>query len=585
MELPKPPPKSWKTGSRDHKTEQVLVDKLNISPLTAAVLAQRGFADPDKAYSFLNPSLDDLYAPNLLPDYDEAVKAILGARERGETIYIHGDYDVDGVTSTALLTRFLTKIGCKVIPHVPHRMKEGYGIHMDAVGWAKEQGADLFLTCDCGVSALEQLDAVYEAGMKAVVTDHHELHDTLPKAEAVVNPHRKGSKYPFPEISGAGVVFKLCAGITEELQHKKEHFYRAYLDLAVLGTVADVMPLVDENRIIARHGLQQLTVSKKAGIKALLGVSNLIGEKLTSRHIGFQMGPRINAVGRIDDAAIALDLLLTDNREQAESIAQRMNDLNEDRKTQQREMIEAAVIQVMDQGLHEESVIVAANRGWHPGIIGIVAGRLVEMFWKPAFVVAIGEDGVGKGSARSIPNFHLANALGSVEGWILGGGGHEMAAGFSLKEESIDGFRQALSTRANEVLSDEDRMPTLQIDAEVTGTEADRKATEEMELLEPFGEGNPQPRFLCREANFERVLPMQRHPQHARLQLSTGDALRDGIIFNQAEEATAVKGSPVDLVFKPELNTYNGNTTFRWNIEDLRNSSDSDVEPTSTVTS
>ncbi|MES1227275.1 MAG: DHH family phosphoesterase, partial [Armatimonadota bacterium] len=292
--------------------------ELGLSEVLAQALVARGLTDVSEVEKFLNPSVDQFHDPRLLPDYDQAVKAILNAKETGQQIYVHGDYDVDGVTSTALFTRFLKRIGCKVVPHVPHRLREGYGIHLDAVRWAKEQGSEVFLTCDCGVKAHEQIEAVREAGMVAVVTDHHAIGETLPEAVAVVNPHRTDSKYPFSELSGVGVVFKLCAGITQELGLDVNKFYRAYLDLAVLGTVADVMPLIGENRVITALGLQQLQYTRKEGLKALISVSQLNDvPKFSSRDIGYRLGPRINAVGRIDDPTVALDLLLTEDQDEA----------------------------------------------------------------------------------------------------------------------------------------------------------------------------------------------------------------------------------------------------------------------------
>ena len=310
----------WMAPERQPAKERVLQEALGVPPLLACVLVQRGYEDPKAAYEFLNPSLDNLGAPQKLPDYEQAQKEILSARERGQLVYVHGDYDVDGVTSAALLSRFLTSVGAKVKTHVPHRTREGYGIHLMAVKEAAEAGAKLFLTCDCGISANEQVEAAKEAGMRVVVTDHHTLGETLPEAHALVNPHRPGSEYPFQELSGVGVAFRLCEGLTAELGYKIDNYRRAFLDLTVLGTVADVMPLVGENRIITRHGLLQLWETKKEGLRALLRESKVqeeCGGILRAWHIGFMLGPRLNAAGRIDDAARSLNLLMTSDRGEA----------------------------------------------------------------------------------------------------------------------------------------------------------------------------------------------------------------------------------------------------------------------------
>jgi single-stranded-DNA-specific exonuclease len=304
------PRKRWIVADRKPEAEQAIRERLGTRPLLGAVLAARGFGADETTEAFLDPGLERLHEPRLLPDFEPAMREILGAKERGETIFVHGDYDVDGISSTALFSRFLTAIECKVITHVPHRTREGYGIHASAVDAAAASGAKLFLTCDCGVSAFEQVDRAKEAGMRVVVTDHHTIGATLPRAEAVVNPHRSDSDYPFQDLSGSGVVLKLCAGIAEALGLPLEKFYRAYLDLAVLGTVADVMPLLGENRVIAKHGLKSLGETKKEGLKALIaeaGLADRAGEGFRARDIGFGLGPRLNAAGRIDDARAAAD--------------------------------------------------------------------------------------------------------------------------------------------------------------------------------------------------------------------------------------------------------------------------------------
>ncbi|MEI8281494.1 MAG: DHH family phosphoesterase, partial [Armatimonadota bacterium] len=298
--------KRWIHPKVDLAAVDGLVSALRIHRLTARILVQRGYSDPENAYKFLNPSLDDLGPPEKLPDYEKAVKEILAAKESGELIFVHGDYDVDGVTSAAIFDRFLKKIGCQVYTHVPHRTKEGYGINMNLVHEAKERGAKVFLTCDCGIGAHDQVEAALAHGMRVVVTDHHELKDTMPNAHAVVNPHRKDNEYPFPALSGAGVVFRLCEGIAKTLDPNSVSSYQKnYLDLAALGTIADVMPLVEDNRIIAKFGLERLTESKKKGLMALKEISEITG-KVTSYDVGFKLGPRLNAAGRVDDAALAL---------------------------------------------------------------------------------------------------------------------------------------------------------------------------------------------------------------------------------------------------------------------------------------
>ena len=562
----------WTVAPRRADVEERLQTELGVPALVAAVLAVRGLDDAESAKKFLEPKLEDLHDPKLLPDFQAATDAILGARERKERIFVHGDYDVDGVSSTALFARFLRRIGCDVTPYVPHRMTEGYGIHPDAVAKAAKGGAKLFLTCDCGVSAHEQLRAAGEAGMAVVVTDHHAVGDTLPDAAAVVNPHREGSAYPWAGLSGAGVVFKLCAGITEELGHKKESYYRAYLDLAVLGTVADVMPLLGENRAITRHGLERLSETKKVGLQALLRVSDLGGKRhLTARDIGFRLGPRINAVGRIEDSATALDLLMTEDETEADALAERMDQLNLERRARQNTMFDEAVAEVEQQGVAGQPAIVIAKEGWHPGIIGIVAGKLVDQFYRPTFVIAIDDEGHARGSARSIAGFHLAEALESAREHLKTGGGHAQAAGFSLDQGSIAAFAAEIRRYAAEMLGPEDFVPRFAVDAAVEGREAGPDALAALRDLEPFGEGNPEPLFMSRGVRLRSVVPTS-NPDHARLELEAADgtnyrAMAFGIGRGLAEADTQV---PLDVAFTLEESHWNGRAQFRWIVRDYK---------------
>lgn len=557
----------------DHPADVVdrLQREIGVSPLVAQALVARGLHDPAEVDKFLNPSTDHFHDPHLLPDYDAAAKAILGAKERGELIYVHGDYDVDGVTSTALLTRFLTRIGCRVVPHVPHRIREGYGIHIDAVQWAKEQGASLFLTCDCGVKAHEQIEAVCQAGMTAVVTDHHAIGETLPGAAAVVNPHREDSRYPFAELSGVGVVFKLCAGLTQDLGHKVENFYRAYLDLAVLGTVADVMPLVDENRTITALGLPQLLASKKLGLQALMRVSQLeAATRLTSRDIGYRLGPRINAVGRIDDPTVALELLLTEDGSAATEAAQFLDMINTQRREEQAKALEQAVQQVIDRGIQDHNVIFVWAGDWHPGLVGIIAGKLVEKFGRPTFVASVNSEGLAKASARSIPGFDLGEALDAHRHLIKGGGGHALAAGLSADAGCLDELHTALHDYAAGVLPPDAFVPKLRLDVEGGLEFLNLRGLRELERLEPFGNANPEPLVGVRNVVLQDWTPTSK-PEHVRLKLSDGKTTVQAMGFGMGEEiAGYLRGSRVDVAVKLSENVYQGRVGVTVMVEAIR---------------
>lgn len=561
----------WIVGPRDRAAEERLQRELGLPSLVAAVLAQRGLSDPAAAHHFLNPSLDDLHPPEALPDFGVARDAILGAREREELIYIHGDYDVDGVTSAAILYRFLSAIKCRVHVHVPHRMKEGYGIHLSAVEEAKALGAKLFLTCDCGIGALDQIAAAREAGMVVVVTDHHTVGHALPDAQAIVNPHRSDSKYPFEELSGAGVVFKLCAGLTKELKHNLEGFYRGFLDLAALGTIADVMPLVDENRIIARFGLARLADTKKVGIQALMRSAQMTlkpGQPLRASDVGWRLGPRINAAGRIDDAAIALRLLLSTQVEEAEAIAEEIEAVNTARKLEQQRVMDEAAARAEADGAHRRNVLIVAGEGWHGGIVGIVAGRLAERYRRPTFVLAVNpETGLARGSGRSIPNFNLAEAIRAFPE-LMEGGGHAMAAGCSFPADRLQAVISALDGYAGERLTAEDFRPTLQADLELEPEEVTFGAVESLSMMEPFGCANPEPSFVSRRMPLAMVRPTK-NPVHAQVTLRRrGGSAIPGIAFGLGESLCALDhGCELDVLFAPMVNEYRGMRELKWQVK------------------
>lgn len=549
--------------------------ELGIGPLLASTLVTRGYTDPEEAARFLDPQLDRLHPADLLPDYDQAVSAILGAKERGETIFVHGDYDVDGVTSAALFTRFLEKVGCQVVPHVPHRMKEGYGIHMDMVQVAKEKGAKLFLTCDCGSGAHSQIEAANEAGMTVVVTDHHLIDEAMPRAAAIVNPHRADSLYPFRDLSGVGVVFKVCEGVAKALGLPVHQYRRAYIDLAALGTVADVMPLVGENRILVRHGLAQVQTTKKVGLQALMDVTkfdrNEPGAELRAHHVGFQLGPRLNAAGRIDDASLALELLLESDHVRAKEIASKLDELNRQRRQEQDEMFQAAVDEVVERELDRNLVLVVAKEGWHPGIVGIVAGKLVERFSRPAFVLNRNpEKGIVHGSGRSIAGFHLGRAIDRVEPLGARGGGHAMAAGFSVREESLDEVVEALNAFASEFLTHEDLLPSIEITAEVAPTEVDRKSIEELEALEPLGFANPRPVYVVRGARLGSAT-LTKGGEHLMMTFEVDGRTQKAIAFGFGDAMDDLDpGMTLDVVIEPKIEEFNGSRFAKWYVRDFR---------------
>jgi single-stranded-DNA-specific exonuclease len=565
-------PAHWMIAPRDERAEEILQRELGIGALAAATLVQRGFTDVADAEKVLEAPLDGLHDPKLLPDYDAAASEILGAISRKERIYVHGDYDVDGVTSAAIITRFLKSVGADVVVHVPHRIKEGYGIHALAIQDATDCGAKLFLTCDCGISAHTQVQAARDAGMRVVVTDHHDPRPELPNAHAIVNPHRADSQYPFPLLSGAGVAFKLCAGLTQDLGYRVSDFYRAFMDLACMGTVADVVSLTDENRIIVKHGLGFLGQTKKPGIRALINLAlNGMPTEMKSTHISFQLAPRLNAAGRLSDSAISLRLLLESDPVSADGIARELEELNKERRVEQKRMVDEAMLEAAEAGYDQDPVLVIAREGWHHGIIGLVAGKLTEGFTKPSFVVGYEKGQTrGKGSARSIPGFHLADAIRSLHP-LLEGGGHELAAGFSVDVDRVEELRAALVAYARQMPDFSPGVRTVAVTAEVSAEEADMRAVEEMVRLEPFGEGNPTPIFGTYDMTVHAKTPLGKDGNHVRLGLlSPAGSLREINCWHAGEDIRGLElGERIHIAFEPFIDTFNNNRSLRYKLRDF----------------
>jgi single-stranded-DNA-specific exonuclease len=562
----------WKISETDPIVVELLQRELNLKPIVAKALAARRIESVADAKQFMYAGLESLHSPWSLPDIELAIHQILVAKDAGDTIFLHGDYDVDGITSTTLFYKFLTKIGCKVIPHVPHRIKEGYGIAVEKIEDAAKMGAKLFLTCDCGGSAFEQIDRANELGMKVVVTDHHHV-TQIPNAVAFVNPHREDSQYPFKDICGVGVVFKVCQAIAQRLELPVASFQNAYLDLVALGTIADVMPIIEENRIFVRMGLPLLSKTKKHGLNALYDQSGLkekASKGLTTYDVGFGIGPRINAAGRIDDAALALELMLAESYENALPIAKQIEQLNIDRRKHSEEVLEQAIQQVLDSNQENDSLVIVSGQGWHPGIVGIVAGRLREKFNRPAFVLTYDEKGqVFHGSGRSIDAFHLAEMIhGHPE--LVSGGGHAKAAGMTIPLAVFPEAKEILKQYAEQLLTGLDLRPELSITAEADFEEIDLSAAEQLQLLEPYGEGNPKPKFVARNVTVESIKPTK-NPDHPQLFIRQDGAKAERFsAFNFGEQSESWNCPfQADIVFEIGASEWNGVRRVVWSLKDV----------------
>lgn len=569
----------WREAERHLDAETLLRQELGLRPLTARLLANRGLIDPDEAEAFLRPNLAKLHDPFLLPDMDRAARRIADALARSERIFVHGDYDVDGVTSTALYVRALTKLGANLIHRVPHRHVDGYDLRTKSIEWANEQGATLVITTDCGIQARDAVEYANSLGMTVIITDHHEPGDSLPDAYAVVNPHRQDSNYPFAQLAGVGVAYKTMQAVVRLAKPEAENsFLRSYLDLVACGTVADVMPLLDENRIFASFGLEALRTTRKVGLRSLIaGASIDTCQRLTSESVAYGIAPRINAIGRLDDAAIALDLLLTSDQDEAARLVERLNDANQERQKAQRRVTAEAVLQVVQKGLAKQPVLVVAARDWNPGVVGIVAGKLVDQFHRPAIVIGITADGAwGKGSARSIPAFDMFEGISECRDILESCGGHSYAAGLSLDMSRLDEFVDRLCSRAAGILTEDDFIPQIAVDAILERELIDLGLLEEWTQLEPYGEANPQPTLGARGAKIGGFRRIGKDQSHFKASIDFGDGVdkwsAEAVGWGKADEWEPIcqTGCAMEVAYAPSIHVYNGRRSVQLTLKDLR---------------
>ncbi len=542
-----------------------LAASLAVPPALAALLVQRGFGDVARARRFLRPALDDLGDPRSLGGMDAAVGVIAAAVRAGTTILVHGDYDVDGQCATALLTRALRHAGATVVPFVPHRMRDGYDFRAAGLARAREVGAGLILTCDCGITSVDTVRLAREAGIEVVVTDHHLPGEELPPATAIVDPQLDGEDSPYSVLCGTGVAFKLVQALVPVLD-LPSNLPLHLLDYVALATVADVVPLRGENRILVRHGLKVLGSSRWPGLRALRSAARLDETEIRAGHLGFVLGPRLNAAGRVGDAMDGLRLLLTDDEGEARALARTLEALNDERQALDQGILEEAIAQVeATVRLDEEAAIVLSAEGWHAGVIGIVASRLVERYGRPAFMIALDAETPtsGKGSGRSISRFHLRDALAACGDLLERFGGHRMAAGLTIHRDRIVEFRERFVAEANRQLRPDDLAPEQRVDVVLRLEEATDDLERLCRLLEPCGSDNPGPVFAVRGVRLDGVREVGRG--HLKGTLRDGTAALDAIGFGMMERAPADLAS-VDVAFKLERNEFRGRDALQARI-------------------
>ncbi len=566
--------KRWIRQEAPHSVTEALCSGMGISHTVAKILVNRGITGIEHAERFLRSSFEDLHEPFLLPDMEKAVRRIIHAIRSDETIFVYGDYDADGITATSLLVRFFQDIGKKAEYHIPRRLEEGYGITIGALEKIKAAGASLVVTVDCGISSVTELRVARAMGLDVIITDHHEPPETIPEALAVVNPRLPGCEYPFKGLAGVGIALKLVQAINAGLAGKDKAgpgldvSLLKYLDIVALGTVADVVPLRGENRILVKHGLKVLKESGRAGIQKLKEVALVREDNLSVGTIGYQMAPRLNASGRLGEAGAGVRLLLTDDPEEATEIAHDLEAMNRERQEIEEKILDDARSMIVCAPDYNYCSIVLHSSEWHQGVIGIVASRLVEEFYRPTILVSMAGE-TGKGSARGIPGYNLYQGLERCRDLLEAFGGHKFAAGLSLKKENFGRFKEKFEEAVKNTLTPEDFVPWLRIDSEVRLKDLDWKVYSEIKSVSPFGPANPEPVF--ESGPLQVMYPKIVGKNHVRMKLSQDGFAMNSIAFNMGEryQGLAMKKVFINAAFALSASEWQGESTLQLNVRDI----------------
>ncbi|MGB4273368.1 MAG: single-stranded-DNA-specific exonuclease RecJ [Bacillota bacterium] len=568
----------WKLSDMPEEARAIsktISTALCIPSIVADLMVQRGIKSARDGEAFLRADLADLEDPHLLKDIDKAVERISRGIEENERIVVYGDYDVDGITSICILVDVLRGLGANVDYYIPDRVDEGYGINQEAVASIAKDCTSLLITVDCGITASSEVQLAQSLGMDVIVTDHHEPSAKIPPAVAVINPKRHDEEYPFRDLAGVGVAYKLSQALVTSLKGPKEARVLSdrFLDLVALGTIADVSPLVGENRIFAKQGLARINRTENIGLQCLIEVCGLKDRTITAGTVGFVLAPRLNAAGRIRDPALCVELLLTDSPQRAMSIARLLDSVNSERQRLEMKTLEEALSMVKTcDGRPVDCVLVLAKEGWHPGVIGIVASRIVEEFNRPAFLITLDGD-EGRGSGRSIPEFDLYRALSQCSDTLLGFGGHKYAAGITVSRHGIDRFRQAINEVGRSVLCEEDFLPKVFCHLELTLDRIDLEVAKGIAMLAPFGFGNPTPLFLSTGVELLEYRGVGADGKHLKMVLAQAGKTHDGIGFGLGHLTSQIyseRANEVDIVYTIEVNEWNGMIRPQLNIKGLR---------------
>ncbi len=560
--------KKWQIYQTNEEQIEELKSKYGLNELLATILSNRNITEEEQIRLFLNPTRNDFYDPYLITDMEIAVERIIKAIENKEKVTIYGDYDVDGITSITVLKSFLKEIGLETSVYIPNRLDEGYGLNKNAIDKIAKDGCNLMITVDCGISGIEEIEYANSLGIETIVTDHHEPGNELPNAVAVIDNKRKDSKYPFRELAGVGVVFKLTQGLAKRL-NLKEEAYLKYLDIVCVGTISDIVPLVDENRVIAKLGLMLVKQTKNIGLRSIINSSGYT--KIDSNTISFGVAPRINACGRMGKAKEALNLLLSTDIYEVNELTQKLNDHNKERQETEKAIFENAVEKIEKENLDQNKAIILGGENWHHGVIGIVSSKITDMYFKPSILLSFEEDGIGKGSGRSIPGFDLHEALMQCLDTIEKFGGHSMAVGITIRKDKLEEFRKEFEEIAEKNEIDK-IIPIINIDAKISLNEIDKEMVESIKQLEPFGEANKMPIFAFKNLKIDSIRALS-GGKHLKLTLKNNNNIINAIGFNIGHLAEEyLIGDKVDVAGVLEINTFGGVDNLQINIKDIMKS-------------
>jgi len=566
--------KRWILKEADEEIVDQYVANFKISRLIARVLALRGFADTDSARRYLSSTLrTDLPTPFEMADMEPAIRRLVEAIKNKQQIGIWGDYDVDGTTGASVLVSFLREVGAQPIYHVPHRIEEGYGLNTEGLRRFKQRGVDLVVTVDCGISNAQEVAAAGDMGLDVVVIDHHQPPEALPLALAVINPHRKDCAFPDKGLCAAGLAFYVVIALRARLREQgwfagsAAPDIRRYLDIVTLGTIADMVPLTGVNRTLIRRGLAELASSTRPGVVALKEVAGIAAGEVSAGQVGFRLGPRINAAGRVDYGIKVVELLTTDSHDIALRIAQELDAHNSERRMIEAAVLEQALAQATSavDGGSRHSLVLAAE-GWHPGVLGIVASRIVEKYYRPTVVIGF-KDGEGRGSARSIRGFHMVEGFRRCAEHLQKFGGHEYAGGLSIQSANLAHFAEAFESVARQILTAEDLLPLLEVDAQLRFFDIGFPLVRELDVLKPFGVGNPEPLFMTSQVE---VCERKVFSAGVRYRLRDNGRVIGGVIFGVDDDYPGMVGEIVDVAYRLSENDWNGASTVELKIVDLR---------------